>query len=137
MCRKLSSSPFKKTKGNANGMGLADVITRRLFEEIDYPSTYANIITSCYLDGAPVPIPMANDREAIQLAIKTLVRVVRGEERIVRIKDTLSIETISVSQPMLWKSKSIPTSPSWKIPNPSVFRKMEFCRPCFEMPRKN
>ena len=29
----------KKTKGNANGMGLADVITRRLFEEIDYPST--------------------------------------------------------------------------------------------------
>ena len=88
----------EKTKGNANGMGLADVITRRLFEEIDYPSTYANIISSCYLDGAPVPIPMANDREAIQLAIKTLVRVIRGEERIVRIKDTLSIETISVSE---------------------------------------
>ena len=44
---------------------------------------------------------MSNDREAIQLAIKTLVRVIRGQERIVRIKDTLSIETISVSEPML------------------------------------
>ena len=112
----------EKTKGNANGMGLADVIPRRLYEEIDYPSTYANIITSCYLDGAPVPIPMANDREAIQLAIKTLVRVVRGQERIVRIKDTLSIETISVSEPMLPEVEKHPDLSILENPQPFGFQ---------------
>ena len=121
----------KKTKGNANGMGLADVITRRLFEEIDYPSTYANIITSCYLDGAPVPIPMANDREAIQLAIKTLVRVIRGQERIVRIKDTLSIETISVSEPMLSEVKKHPDLSILENPQPFGFQENGILPPMF------
>ncbi len=121
----------KKTKGNANGMGLADVITRRLFEEIDYPSTYANIITSCYLDGAPVPIPMANDREAIQLAIKTLVRVIRGEERIVRIKDTLSIETISVSEPMLPEVEKHPDLSILENPQPFGFQENGILPPMF------
>jgi len=90
-----------KTSGNATGLGLADVITRRLYEKIDYPSTYANVITSAYLDGALIPIPMRTDREAISLAVKTLVRVESGQVRIVRIRDTLSIEHISVSEPML------------------------------------
>ena len=121
----------KKTKGNANGMGLADVITRRLFEEIDYPSTYANIITSCYLDGAPVPIPMANEREAIQLAIKTLVRVIRGEERIVRIKDTLSIETISVSEPMLPEVEKHPDLSILENPQPFGFKENGILPPMF------
>lgn len=90
-----------KTNGNATGLGLADVITRRLYEKIDYPSTYANVITSTYLDGALIPIPMRNDHDAISLAVKTLVRVKPGRERIVRIRDTLSIEHISVSEAML------------------------------------
>ena len=90
-----------KTNGNATGLGLADVITRRLYEKIDYPTTYANVVTSTYLDGALIPIPMRNDHDAIALAVKTLVRVKPGEERIVRIRDTLSIEHISVSEPLL------------------------------------
>ncbi|MDH3451296.1 MAG: lactate racemase domain-containing protein [Gammaproteobacteria bacterium] len=90
-----------KSKGNATGLGLADVITRRLYEKIDYPSTYANVITSAYLDGALIPIPMRTDRDAISLAVKTLVRVKTGQARIVRIRDTLSLERISVSEPML------------------------------------
>jgi hypothetical protein len=90
-----------KSNGNATGLGLADVITRRLYDKIDYPSTYANVITSACLDGALIPIPMRTDREAISLAVKTLVRVRTGEERIVRVHDTLSLERISVSEPLL------------------------------------
>ena len=121
----------EKTKGNATGLGVSDVITRRLFEAIDYSSTYANIITSCYLDGALVPIPMANDREAIQLAIKTLVRVNRGEERIVRIKDTLSIETISVSQPMLPEVESHSDLSIIQKPEPFGFQENGILPPMF------
>ena len=43
------------THGNATGLGLADVITRRLFDRIDYGATWANVITSNYLDGGHRP----------------------------------------------------------------------------------
>lgn len=98
----------KLTNGNATGLGLADVITRKLYDAIDYPSTYANVITSAYLDGALIPITMPTDQQAVQLAVKTLVRVKQGQARIVRIRDTLSIEKISVSEPMLAEVKQHP-----------------------------
>ncbi len=36
------------TKGNATGIGVADVITQRMLRRIDFPVTYANIVTSTY-----------------------------------------------------------------------------------------
>ena len=77
-----------ETRGNATGLGLADVITQQLHDAIDYPATYGNVITSTFLDGALIPIAMPTDQQAIQLAVKTLVRVKHGEARIVQIKDT-------------------------------------------------
>lgn len=90
-----------ETQGNATGLGGADVITMRLFKELDVPSTYANIITSMNLDGGAIPIVMNNDREAIQLAVKTVVRVKPQDCRIVRIRNTLELSYIQVSEPML------------------------------------
>jgi hypothetical protein len=98
----------KMTNGNATGLGLADVITRNLYDAIDYASTYANVITSAYLDGALIPIAMPTDQQALQLAVKTLVRVNKGQARIVRIRDTLSIGKISVSEPLLPEAKQHP-----------------------------
>ena len=43
------------THGNAIGVGLADVITRRLFAQIDYESTYANVMTSSFLERGKIP----------------------------------------------------------------------------------
>ncbi len=39
----------EKTHGNAIGIGLADLITRRLFSKIDFNATYQNAITSTFL----------------------------------------------------------------------------------------
>ena len=58
----------------------------RLWRELDVASTYANIITSANLDGAAIPMVMNNDREAISLAVKTVVRVKPQDCRIVRIR---------------------------------------------------
>ena len=91
----------EETHGNATGMGGADIITMRLFREIDIPSTYANIITSMNLDGGAIPIVMNTEREAIQLAVKTVVRVKPENCRIVRIRNTLDIAQIQVSEPLL------------------------------------
>ena len=97
-----------ETNGNATGVGGADVITMRLFREIDVPSTYANIITSMNLDGAAIPIVMNDDREAIQLAVKTVVRVKPRDCRIVRIRNTLELSQIQVSEPMLAEVRAHP-----------------------------
>lgn len=95
----LSLTP--QSGGNATGMGGADIITMRLYKDFDVASTYANIITSMNLDGAAIPMIMNTDREAIQLAVKTLVRTKSQDARIVRIKNTLHISEIQVSEPLL------------------------------------
>jgi hypothetical protein len=91
----------RESMGNATGLGSADVITMRLYREMDVPSTYANIITSCNLDGASIPMIMNTDREAIALAVKTVVRVKPQDCRIVRLRNTLQLAEIQVSEPML------------------------------------
>lgn len=89
------------THGNATGLGAADVITMRLFREVDIPSTYANIITSMNLDGGMIPMVMNTDHDAIALAVKTVVRVKPADCRVVRIRNTLHLGEIEVSAPML------------------------------------
>lgn len=98
----------RETMGNATGLGSADVITMRLFRELDVPSTYANIITSCNLDGAAIPIVMNTDREAVALAVKTVVRVKPQDCRIVRIRNTLQLSEIQVSSALLEEVRSQP-----------------------------
>jgi len=98
-----------ETHGNATGLGLADVITMRLYRDIDIAKTYANVITSTYLDGAGIPIIMNTDQEAIQLAVKTVVRVKPQDTRIVRVANTLEIMDIHVSEPLLPLVKANPS----------------------------
>jgi hypothetical protein len=96
------------THGNATGLGSADVITMRLYRELDIPSTYANIITSMNLDGATIPMIMNDDHDAIALAVKTVVRVKPEDCRIVRIRNTLHLGEIEVSAPMLGEVRARP-----------------------------
>ena len=91
----------EETHGNATGLGLADVITMKIWKKLDIAPTYANVITSCYLDGGAIPIIMNTEEEAIKLAVKTAIRVKPAEARIVRIKNTLELSDILVSEPML------------------------------------
>ena len=90
-----------ESHGNATGIGGADVTTMRLYRSIDIGATYANVITSMNLDGAAIPIVMNTDREAIALAVKTVVRKKVDECRIVRIKNTLSLGQIDISENMI------------------------------------
>ena len=89
------------SQGNATGIGSADVITMRLYKELDVASTYANVITSMNLDGGAIPIVMNNDHDAIALAVKTVVRVKPEDCRIVRIRNTLHLGEIEVSASLI------------------------------------
>ena len=85
------------THGNAIGVGLADVITRRLFDGIDYESTYANVITSSFLERGKIPVVAETDRNAFEMALRSCGYLEPGRERIVRILDTLHLEEVYVS----------------------------------------
>jgi hypothetical protein len=97
-----------ETGGNATGLGGADIITMRLFRGIDIPSTYANIITSMNLDGGAIPMVMNSEQEAVQLAVKTVVRVKPRDCRIVRVRNTLELAQIQVSEPLLAEVRARP-----------------------------
>ena len=84
--------------GNANGMGLASVITARMFEKLDLNKIYMNSFTSTVLKSAMMPPVVANDRGAIQACIRTANRIDRDHVRMVRIKNTLHIGEIMLSE---------------------------------------
>jgi hypothetical protein len=90
-----------KTKGNATGVGLADICTRRLFDRIDFDATYMNHITSTILPGGKIPVMMSSDLRAVQCGIKTCNAPDTDRLRIVRIPNTLHLETLMISEALL------------------------------------
>ena len=90
-----------QTHGNAIGVGLADVITRRLFAKIDYEATYGNVVTSSFLERGKIPVVAGTDREAFDIAFRSCGYVAGGHERVVRILDTLHLADVYVSTALL------------------------------------
>jgi hypothetical protein len=93
-----------ETHGNANGIGLADLTTRRLVDSIDYKSTYTNVITTRLWAGGRLPLILDTDREAIALAVGD---VPMDQLRFVRIKDTLHLEELEISEALLSDARKI------------------------------
>lgn len=87
--------------GNALGMGLADIITRRVFDKVDWAATYENLYTATFLLRGKTPIVAADDREAMAFAARANGWRKPGELRIVRILDTLHLGQVLVSPAIL------------------------------------
>lgn len=90
-----------ETHGNAVGMGSADFTTRRLFEKIDYQKTYPNVITSTVVNNVKIPMILDNDKNAIQVAIKTCTEIDKKKPLIVRIANTLDVEYVYISEALI------------------------------------
>jgi hypothetical protein len=87
--------------GNALGMGLADIITRRFREKIDFRATYENLVTSTFLERGKMPMVAENDRQALEIALRTSWVVPGEQPRVARIRNTLRLERMLVSEPLL------------------------------------
>jgi Lactate racemase N-terminal domain len=87
--------------GNATGVGLADFVSRRLVNKIDPTPTYINCLTGLSPESARIPITFDTDREAVEAALGTIGAVKSEEARIVRIKNTLLLEELDVSEALL------------------------------------
>jgi hypothetical protein len=90
-----------ETEGNANGVGTADFTTKRLVDKMDLEATYANGLTSTVVAPTKIATTLPNDREAIQAAIKTSNILDFTKVKMVRIKNTLELSEIEVSEELL------------------------------------
>jgi hypothetical protein len=88
----------KATSGNANGIGLADFTTTRRVNAINRDYMYTNVLTSLGLPTAKIPMYFDTDREAISHAIGSVVFTSTRDLKIARIRNTLSLDHILVSE---------------------------------------
>ncbi|MGD0975501.1 MAG: lactate racemase domain-containing protein [Candidatus Korobacteraceae bacterium] len=87
-----------KSHGNGVGIGMADITTLRCVSQIDFSAMYVNAITSTLLEPAKIPVTVNTDREAIDIALRTCTRVTPETIRVVRIKSTLDLHQIQISE---------------------------------------
>lgn len=87
--------------GNACGVGIADFITRRLFDKIDLDATNENIITCRCVEQGRIPIIAKDDRQAVEYDIRSLGKLSHNGPRMIRIKNTLHMEDLYVTPNLL------------------------------------
>lgn len=92
--------------GNAIGFGLADVITQKLRDQVDLKATYENAVTSSFYNRTKIPLTAVNDADAIDIALRAAALGPDREKnyraaRIVRIKNTLEISRVLVSESLV------------------------------------
>jgi hypothetical protein len=110
--------------GNAIGIGAADFTTAALAAEYDPEATYANAIASGTPESARLPIVLPTPADAVRAAL--LTSGVNDWERaaIVRIQNTLHLETVWVSGALAAAllnavgSRHHPAAPASAVPGP-------------------
>ena len=89
-----------KTGSNFNGIGNADVTTRKVLEAGSFEETYPNAITSIITEYLRIPAVMDNDKLCLQMCLRTCPDL--GEPlKVFWTKDTLHMGEFYVSESML------------------------------------
>ncbi|MDP8949693.1 MAG: nickel-dependent lactate racemase [Actinomycetota bacterium] len=91
----------EETGGNANGVGVADVVTERLAAKIKRPATYLNALTSTTPQPVKLPMVMPTDELAVAAALEMCASVSSKDARLVRVQNTLKLRRMWVSEALL------------------------------------
>ncbi len=103
--------------GNAIGLGLADIVSQRMVSKMDFEPVYINALTAGItgIQKAFLPIVAPNDRAAIMAAVRVCGRPDTENVRIVRIRNTLILDELDVSETLLG-SESTTSKIDWVGP---------------------
>ncbi|MFZ0612713.1 MAG: DUF362 domain-containing protein [Desulfobacterales bacterium] len=107
--------------GNGNGIGLADVTTRRFVEALDMKKTYKNSVTAISPEKAAIPLTVENDREAIAICAATAGLATPADARLVRILDTKHLQVLQISAALATEAGANP-----RLKQESAWLPMEF-----------
>jgi hypothetical protein len=80
-----------QSHGNATGIGMVDLTTRRMIDQIDMAATYTNAITAGVLRSVRLPIALENDRTVLETALNLVAET--EKIKMVRIVNTLALQT--------------------------------------------
>ncbi len=105
-----------KSYGNALGIGLADLTTRRLIDKIDHAAMYTNVLSTSYLERGKIPIFLERDQDAISAALRAIGPVPSAMARVCVIKNTLEMETLYVSEALKAELGHLPATPVGALP---------------------
>jgi hypothetical protein len=89
----------EQSLGNALGIGMVDLTSRRVMEKVDLDVTYANALTTGVWRAARLPIALENDRAALQAALLHVTDVTRV--RMARVLNSLMLEHFWVTREVL------------------------------------
>ena len=96
-----------ESHGNATGMGIADFVPKSFFDQVDFAATYRNVLTSGLPERGFLPIVQDSDEMAIKSALNCCGHKVTWEDvRLVQIENTLKVEEMLVSVPLLTEVSS-------------------------------
>ncbi|MCY4063196.1 MAG: lactate racemase domain-containing protein [Chloroflexi bacterium] len=93
-----------ESHGNATTYGFADFMSKTLFDKIDFQKTMKNMFTSGALKRCRMPLFFETDEETIRAGLYDAFRSDPSQcanARVMRIKNTLEIETLWVSANIL------------------------------------
>ena len=97
----LNLSP--KSQGNGLGIGNADFITDKVYQNLDYETTVMNALTSFSIRKAAIPVRLPTDEKVLQACFTTIGPVPANQVEAILIRDTLDISNFLVSQKLLKK----------------------------------
>jgi hypothetical protein len=106
--RMLTLDITAASHGNANGLGILDFTTRRVLDKLDFDATYPNSLTSTVPLSVKIPMVLPDDRRAIQAAIRTCNILDFRAVRLARIRNTVALETIELSENLLDEARANP-----------------------------
>jgi hypothetical protein len=87
-----------KSHGNGNGLGILDFTTRRAYEKFDFEQSYPNSLTTTAPISVKIPMVLKNDVQCVKAAIKTCNAADISSVRLVRVKNTVKLDEIEVSE---------------------------------------
>lgn len=88
-----------ESHGNGVGVGLADVVTPAVADKFNAKMTYINSLTAGSPAKAAMPPVAETDYDAVRTAIDYLLPLKpMSQQRVIRIRDTLNLEQMLVSQ---------------------------------------
>lgn len=96
-----------ETLGNFVGLGMADTCSKRVVEKISTDATYPNSLTSTVTELCKIPMFFDDHKKTIQATIKMVPAKAPDEVTMLRIRDTLAMDTIWVSENLVEQVKQI------------------------------
>lgn len=98
----------EESHGNANGLGMMDLTTKKLVDKIDRKATYLNCITTGFLMRGAIPVYCDTEKELMEVLLRSLGSKPADEVRLFQIPDTLHLTECLASAALLPELEALP-----------------------------